>query len=368
MALQFEIYDNKSGGVASEEMTNLVIKRSPSAPTALTVAVKVSYNNRQLHNSLQLYDSDGKITIYTPDIAKGLNIKYPLPMGYDMAEHHPIDNLTITLIDELGGRQIVDYEIIIGGRDANDSFYSWACGNWLTWQPQIIKTTQDQPQFLSVAKFDDGLTLGVSSTLYLCGGATRELNLATIDYGRYNLKTDFESLWGELCRAENLCPVAYDVYGDYDLDIYRQRYLITNALLNEQYFIFQNSLGGFDTIVATGVQTLSAKGDVESFVANGHQSEINNLYATTIEQDTGFIQDEVTARQWREFMASNNRAVYRDGALVEIVVSDFEVKQKQGTLGSYTFKYHLSTPNERAFYQRKKLAPCRGNHHYYNYG
>ena len=367
MMLEFEIYDCPSQSIASEEVGNIVIKRVASATTARKVAIVLTLNNVQIYETIVFYDKHGFVTLYLRDIIKGLNIKYPLPTR-DIDDCNTIDNLEVSFIDENLSSLKKVFEIIIGGRNSVDSFYSWACGNWLTWQPQIIKTTQDQPQFLSVAKFDDGLTLGVSSTLYLCSGFTRELNFATIDYGRYNLKTDFESLWGELCRAENLCPVAYDVYGDYDLDIYRQRYLITNALLNEQYFTFQNSLGGFDTIAATGVQTLSAKGDVESFVTNGHQSEINNLYATTIEQDTGFIQDEVTARQWREFMASNNRAVYRDGTLVEIVVSDFEVKQKQGTLGSYTFKYHLSTPNERAFYHRKKLAPYRGDHHYYNYG
>lgn len=245
--------------------------------------------------------------------------------------------------------------------------------NFLTHQPQIIKTTPDQPQWLAFVRPYAYTKMELHSTLYTADGRkfTKLISeTPQISYSFNQVDTSYRTLWKEFCDSNSLDPIAYDVYGDsikkqtastgsaltlkhkHPID---QRYLLRESRYGDQYFGFVNSMGGFDTIVMTGETILEPEGDVETFTNNRIEEELANDYTSHWEVSTGYIDSEREAAQYQDFLKSRFRYQYCDGAWSRIIIDEYELKHTRRELNSYTFKYHLAERNECRFYERGEL-------------
>lgn len=375
METEFNLYTSSPSPVFSDNISDLVIERKPECSTSKRVRVIISINNISLCNEMVLYyDAKGLVTINLKEIIKGQNIKYS-PLESDMSSQElPIDNIRIVLIDEQGATLVKAYDIILGGTDTYGSFTSWSRENWLTWQPQIVKMPLWQPQYLTMVKLNDSHDCNIYSRLYTRNGIELVKSITSfVGDSIATVDVCFKNIWASECIDQSLTALCYDVYGEWDdgagvANPFIQRYTIRNESAYDRCFMYQNSLGGFDTVMATGTETVKADGDVRTFISADAEHELINSHSTTIEQDTGYIDNERKARQWKEFLASNNRAVYRNGQFVKIVVPEYDLKHKQGELTSYSFDYRLSTKDETTSYKRDQLPKFKQPHQYYNHG
>ena len=245
--------------------------------------------------------------------------------------------------------------------------------NFLTHQPQIIKTTPDQPQWLAFVRPLQYKTMEIFSILYTADGRkfTKQiLETPSISYSFNQISTSYKDLWEQFCNEKDLDPIAYDVYGSSLKTVSAtggsqiiekpnhpigQRYLLRKPRFDEQYFGFVNGMGGFDTIVMTGESILEPEGDVETFTNNRVEEELANDYTSHWEVSTGYLDSEREAAQYQDFLKSQFRYRYRDGIWSRIIVDEYELKHTRGELNDYTFKYHLAERNECRFYERTEL-------------
>jgi len=155
--------------------------------------------------------------------------------------------------------------------------------------------------------------------------------------------------------------IAYDIYGcpknaetcDYP---YAQRFIVTPRSSSHTYFFFQNTLGGFDTIIATGVVKSTASGELLTAINNHVETEISNAYVESWEVNTGYIASKQEKNFWHEFFRSINRYVMTsDGTYRKIIVEEYKAEYPLLQLGSFTFKYHYSEPDNGAYFQRIEL-------------
>lgn len=115
----------------------------------------------------------------------------------------------------------------------------------------------------------------------------------TIDQNPYRsyrqIRTDFEYLWKTACEAKKLTPVCYDVYGNgFESNSslatpnrpYAQRYILRPERYNDVYFGFENTLGGFDSLMLEGKQSYQPEGDATTFKNYEEECELVNDYTS----------------------------------------------------------------------------------------
>lgn len=139
----------------------------------------------------------------------------------------------------------------------------------------MVKLNRD-PQFLRI-----------KSRLYTAEGIERTQDIFTAsEEGIVRINVSFELLWRNICVSEELTPIAYDIYGLGANSVsepdtagaknypFAQRYILRSGNFRDRCFLFQNSLGGFDTIIASGLSTLLPEGEVDTFINQGPRSGI----------------------------------------------------------------------------------------------
>lgn len=237
----------------------------------------------------------------------------------------------------------------------------WYAKNFLTWQPQIIETTRQQPQWLAYTPTSIYSQNQIASRLYTKDGRIFDKTLRT-DTGSTalyfrQLQTDFSHLWGAECEAQELTPIAYDVYGNDSKTrtLYTQRYILRPERYNDVCFGFENTLGGFDTLMLEGKQTFQPEGDITTFKTGSTEKELANDFTSIWEANTGRLETERMANQFLDFLKSTNRHVLHRGMWRRIIVTEYKVKHYPGESNAYTFKYHLAERNERRYCERVEL-------------
>lgn len=212
------------------------------------------------------------------DIRPDFNLRYHLPdratigIGGDFFNHAPDCYTKYRL--RLGERQgappqvqalnIIDQEFfaIYGGRPTRESYQKWwqffgKGKQFLTLQPLQKETTMEQPEWLYwIGRADHTLLLRVETTAYDGTETTYTLSdgydfeLGVVAY----IKTGFTQLGLTYDPANPI--IAYTVYlvdgADFIWSEKREYILDADCVKWERYFLFGNSLGGCDTLRATG--------------------------------------------------------------------------------------------------------------------
>lgn len=247
----------------------------------------------------------------------------------------------------------------------------WFAQNFLTWQPQSMETTAEQPQWLSFIPQQRDTVLRIETRLYASDGRITSRIIRAIETSSIlnyvQIRTDFNHLWEGVCREENIEPICYDVYG-YEIYLdesgimqsiknqpYAQRYILRPPQYRDICFGFENTIGGFDTIMAQGNISYLPDGGSTSFRNDTTELEISNDYTSIWEASSGQIETEREASQFQDFFKSKNRYVLKNGVWQRIVIKDYKIKHTRAEINAYTFKYHLAEKNEGRYYSRNSL-------------
>lgn len=276
-----------------------------------------------------------------------------------------LPQLTIRL--EIDGETLLQTcKLIPGGVAGNAPDLSdFLAKNFLTWQPQIIETTPEQPQFIAYIKSDNYTKTEIHSTLVATNGDTYTKMIDSLASPLIfaQIDTSFPKLWMEFCTDNKLIPVSYDVFGKSyrpanttpEILPFAQRYLVRPPKHNDTCFGFINTLGGFDTLMAQGQIILKPDGENETFTNDGVETELTNGYRSFWEASTGSIDTKRTAAQFQDFLKSTNRWIFIDGGWRRIIVDEYKVEHTPLELNSYTFKYHMAEKDERRLFTRGEL-------------
>lgn len=217
--------------------------------------------------------------------------------------------------------------------------------NFLTWQPQIKKVTYYSPEYLTYYAVNASY---VKVRAYFTDDnekVTEQVKqLATLGEKRvYTIPVQYSviaSLFG------SKLPSFYDIWaedGQGNRLTYIQRYVAGNILSEqEQWILFENSLGGMDTFRAYGQLDFAA----EHTHNIAEIDEISEEYMVDtkrkFQKNTGYL--DKRERQWLiDFLPSKQKYIYNENYLRRIVVTEDSTAYTDKELpSSYTFTYQYA--------------------------
>lgn len=243
------------------------------------------------------------------------------------------------------------FRVIRAGVDRlSDSAANFLTQNFLTWQPNIKPVTYYSPEFLTYYSV-------VSSTVKLrafftdvSGSVTShtDYTVAELTAGiAYTLPLQYSVVAGWL---NHQLPAYYDVWVENPTGqrlTYVQRYYAEDMRTEqEQWILFENSLGGLDTFRAYGTTTFNGNHTHNLAEIDEVSQEYRVDTERKFQKNTGHL--NLDERKWLlDFFPSQAKYLYVGNYLRQIVVTESNVSYTDRTLPSnytFTFKYADARP------------------------
>lgn len=221
-----------------------------------------------------------------------------------------------------------------------DAATNFLKANFLTWQPTVKPVTYYTPEFLTYYAQEDVVC---KCKDYVEKNGKYEENIFPLGLlaagAAWTIPVQYAIIAGKI----NALPSYYDVWIENTAGerlTYIQRYYAADIRSEqEQWVLFENSLGGIDTFRAYGNQENTAKhthniAEIEN-VAEEYRVDTERLY----KKNTGFLNEN--ERKWLlDFFPSLGKYLYTGMHIRRIVVTESEVSWQTRELpSSYTFTY-----------------------------
>ncbi len=282
-------------------------------------------------------DASGLITVSIKDIVLS-SLSVDLPAD----NIHTQQNIAADFVANISDVNVSFRAIRCGIERWNGDISSFLWGNFLTWQPQLVETRYTQPQWLTYYNASDDQVL-LRVKFYLKDGSTSVISVGTVAAGEcISFNTQFAHIWSLLDA---------DKYGYYDVYVedgsgvrlsYIQRYVLVDGSENDTLFIFENTLGGLDSVAFTGANTYAPEHTFGNVVYDECNSNAYIERAGAYSQNSGY-KTKREALWLRDFFVMPNRYVVKDGVILPIVVDESSVSNSNmEQLHSFEFKYKLS--------------------------
>lgn len=291
-----------------------------------TVLVEQSYNP----------DSKGKITIDVKDIVEN-QLSYKLDVEQAVYNQSDLAADFTAIIDDVN----YSFRVVKAGiAHFSDTPGNWLKTHFLTWQPKVKKVSYYSPEWLTYyavescqiklqATFPDKTTR-LYTLANPVGGAVTTCNL------------QYAVIAGLLgYRYPSYYEVWVEVSGKRVTEL--QYYTFTDVLSeDEQWFLFENSLGGLDCFRAFGVNNLNSEQEHKIAELAGERLEYNIDTARKYTKNTGFLDDY--SRHWLlDFFPSKKKFIHESFAIRRIVATESKVSYASNELpSSYTFTYQYA--------------------------
>ena len=306
--------------------------------TAPTVGFKISKGAELILTETYTVDEDGFARVVIRDFIDE-QLQMNLPVG---ALFEQVDSVAVFTIEVTTGVEVdsFSFKAVKGGtnRISFDSAAFFA-SSWLTWQPQIKAVKYAQREHLSYYAQEQSV---VKVKAYFSGGASEVITLHTLTAGgHYTMDVSF-SLIRTLFTAQ---PIYFDVYvegGTPTADkTWRQRYrLDAEPFEFEDFFLFENSLGGYDTIRLTGDRQATNPVEVDAALFyDEYQRDYQVTPRLAFEKNTGYFRSKQEMLWTEDFFQSIHRWYLLDGSLVEINLINPEFISLENQLMSLDFKF-----------------------------
>ena len=329
----------------------------------------------------RLYAIDGGVRLCTSDIVGNYRKDYQPHINTTGIVKSPFDRVSIQVRNEDDEYTAWKWDIyaIFGAYDSLkiDNEYEFIQHNFLTWRPQICYTSPGVKEQLSFVICNEGpdasVTYPTTSSRKIFAkiyfrtyqAVVFGLEVADQDLTLYRVDCSYDRIAviaGMLQIDDEV--VAYDIYGGIDENtddsvvINPQRFIVRPRSSSHTHFFFQNTLGGFDTITATGEVVSSAKGDVQTSMVRRKETEVHNAYVKSWEVNTGYIVTAQEENLWHEFLRSTNRYILlENGTYRKIIVEEYKAERATMEADSFTFKFHYAEAAEGSGFNKAKSLP-----------
>lgn len=257
---------------------------------------------------------------------------------------------TIYAVDASSTKKQVNFSVIRAGVDSlADSATNFLRGNFLTWQPNVKPVTYYSPEFLT---YYAQSTCVVKCRAYLWSGAGYEektVTVATLNAGKvYTIPVQY-AIIAKLIGG-NVLPSYYDVWVESTSGYrrtYQQRYYADDQKSEEEeWFLFENSLGGIDCFRAYGNSENTAEHTHNVVEIEEDSEEYRVDTARKYKKHTGYLDSK--ERQWLlDFFPSLGKYHYQQQAIRKITVTESDVNWDAKELPSdysFTYKYADARP------------------------
>ncbi|WP_419051668.1 hypothetical protein [Parabacteroides goldsteinii] len=249
------------------------------------------------------------------------------------------------------------FTAIRGGKlNLTESAASFLTGNFLTWQPNCKPVTYYSPEWLTYFAPSECLA---RLKAYWEDGTNTIIRIAQFSANScITMNMQYAVVSG---KFDNKRPMYYDVWIE---DIagtrlsYVQRYIGSERQgENEQWYLFENSLGGLDSLRAYGsiqnvpeyTHNLSGRGDE----SEEYRIDVNRLFT----RNTGYLTPD-EARWLQDLFPARRKYVYSLSGLLPIVLTESDGHTDTTDLpSSYTFTYRLSDTRPYLDIQRRTDLP-----------
>ena len=248
-----------------------------------------------------------------------------------------------TQITEVGtsNTEVWTFSVLRAGIDHfSDSAANWLKANFLTWQPTVKPVTYYTPEFLTYYAVVDSVVRCRAYVEKNGEYASYDLTLANLASGGvWTIPVQYAIISGKL----NKLPSYYDVWVETKTGTrltYLQRYYASDIRSEqEQWVLFENSLGGIDTFRAYGDSENTAKHTHNIAEIENDAEEYRVDTTREYKKNTGFLSDG--ERRWLlDFFPSLGKYLYIDSYIRRIVVTESDASWQTKELpSSYTFTY-----------------------------
>ena len=290
---------------------------------------------------------------YTPNKAKRIeidleNIVTPL-LSFQLQESTTIyrqpniarEFLVNLVEDKTAAQESWQFTVLRAGIDNfADTASSWLKRNFLTWQPTVKPVTYYTPEFLSYYAVEDCVAKCRAYVEENGSYVQSDLVLGNLSHGKvWTIPMQYGVIAGKLGKM----PSYYDVWvedGAGTRLTYIQRYYASDIRSEEeQWVLFENSLGGIDTFRAYGDAENTAKHTHNVAEIENDSEEYRVDTVREYKKNTGFLSKE--ERKWLlDFFPSLGKFLYTGNYVRRIVVTESDVSwQTKDLPSSYTFTY-----------------------------
>ena len=238
------------------------------------------------------------------------------------------------------------FSVIRAGVDRlADSAANFLKTNFLTWQPQVKAVTYYSPEFLT---YYATATSVMKCKAYMWNGTAYEekevvlmnhMNAGTV----YTVPVQYAIIAKKI--GGSIQPSYYDIWVEQDGKrvTYVQRYYASDMKSEEEeWFLFENSLGGVDCFRAYGNSENTAEHTHNVAEIEEDSEEYRVDTTRKFKKNTGFLDKK--ERLWMlDFFPSLGKYVYHGNSLRKITVVESDVNYEAKELPSnYTFTYKYS--------------------------
>lgn len=290
---------------------------------------------------------------YTPNKAKRIeidleNIVTPL-LSFQLQESTTIyrqpniarEFLVNLIEDKTAAQESWQFTVLRAGIDNfADTASSWLKRNFLTWQPTVKPVTYYTPEFLSYYAVEDCVAKCRAYIEENGSYVQSDLVLGNLSHGKvWTIPMQYGVIAGKLGKM----PSYYDVWIEDAAGTrltYIQRYYASDIRSEEeQWVLFENSLGGIDTFRAYGDAENTAKHTHNVAEIENDSEEYRVDTVREYKKNTGFLSKE--ERKWLlDFFPSLGKFLYTGNYVRRIVVTESDVSwQTKDLPSSYTFTY-----------------------------
>jgi hypothetical protein len=316
----------------------------------------LSKGNTRLLSSVYTPGTDGYVTIDIRDIVES-QLSFLMK---DITTPYEQPDLAADFTAVIADKNITFRVLRCGVDRFSGSAETFLKANFLTWQPQVKKVTYYSPEYLTYYAV---ISSYVKVKAYFTddeGKVTEEVKqLATLGEKRaYTIPVQYAVI---MALFESRLPSFYDVWvedGSGSRFTYVQRYVAGNILSEqEQWILFENSLGGMDTFRAYGQLDFLAEHTHNIAEIDDISEEYRVDTERKFQKNTGYLDNR--ERQWLvDFLPSKQKYIYNQTYLRRIVVIEDNTSYTDKELpSSYTFTYRYADARPLLNLQRTDSLP-----------
>lgn len=253
---------------------------------------------------------------------------------------------TVYEVGSEGSKKEFTFSVIRAGVDRlADSAANFLKTNFLTWQPQTKGVTYYSPEFLTYYAAEAS---EVKCKAYIPAGHGYEekvLTLASLEAGKvYTVPVQY-AIIAKLLGDDGILPHVYEIWVEQagERVTYVQQYYASDMKSEEEeWFLFENSLGGVDCFRAYGNSENTAEHTHNVAEIEEDSEEYRVDTTRKFKKNTGYLDKK--ERLWMlDFFPSLGKYVYHGNSLRKITVTDSDVNYEAKELPSnYTFTYKYS--------------------------
>ncbi|MBF1498856.1 MAG: hypothetical protein HXN81_08745 [Prevotella pallens] len=307
-------------------------------------------NNAPIVQHTYTPDSHNRIEINLEDVIAPLLYFELQDIENAYLQNHIAREFKVTIRYEGEKTKAFTFTAIRAGVDRlADSAENFLKGNFLTWQPTVKPVTYNTPEFLTYYALTEGFVKCVGYYEGRLMGAVKGDVKVLANLQKDKAQT-IPVQYAIMAKLFGFLPQYYDVWVE-DTEgkrlTYIQRYYASDIRSEEeQWVLFENSLGGIDTFRAYGDTTFTAKHTHNIAEIENDAEEYRVDTAREYKKNTGHLNKE--ERRWLlDFFPSLGKYVYIDNYIRRIVVTDSEASYEAKVLPSnfeFTFKYADARP------------------------